>query len=166
MTYTEHVINTSFHQCMCGLMARDHIGPAPAYKPTSILTNHTALAGVLQEQCTGGHRHAQLVGKHACTKAAVYLRGLCEAIVKGIQIVKAGLSEASTPPENLLCEFELEDMCEQDPASWEHLACQKWEESQSYQGGTRDSVTGEALDPTKVDEGCQEEMGFMSQMHG
>ena len=56
-------------------------------------------------------------------------------------------------------------MCEQDPASWEHLACHKWEESQGYQGEARDGVTGEALDPTKVKEGCQEEMGFMSQMH-
>ena len=98
--------------------------------------------------------------------------------MRGIQVVKAGLSEASTPQEHpvrrpftgssgshieeadhrtfpfmensedILYEFELEDMCEQDPASWEHLACQKWEESQSYPGETRDSVTGETLDPT------------------
>ena len=83
----------------------------------------------------------------------------------GVQIVKAAREEALAPSVNLLCEFELEDMCEQDPASWEHIACQKWEEFQSDQGGTRDSTTGEVLDPTKVEEGCQEEMGFMSQMH-
>ena len=82
MAYTENVIKTCFHQCMYGLMGRDHLGPAPAYKSTSILTNHPSLAGVLQEQCAGRRRHAQLVGKHACTKAAVYPRGLCEAIVK------------------------------------------------------------------------------------
>ena len=150
---------------MYGLVSWDQLGPAPAYKPTSVLTNHPALAGVLQEQCHGGHRHAQLVGKHACTKAAVYPRGLCEAIVTGVQIVKAARAEALAPSENLLCEFELEDMCEQDPASWEHIACQKWEEFQSDQGCTRDSTTGEVLDPKKVEEGCQEEMGFMSQMH-
>ena len=155
MAYTENVIKTTFRQCMYGLVSWGQLGPTPAYKPTSVLTNHPALAGVLQEQCTGGHRHAQLVGKRACTQAAVYPRGLCEAIVRGVQIVKAALEETPTSPENLLCEFELEDMCEQDPASWEHIACQKWEESQSSQRGARDSVTGEALDPTKVEEGCQ-----------
>ena len=48
MTYTENVIKTTFHQCMYGLMGVDREGPAPAYKPTSVLTNNVALAGVLQ----------------------------------------------------------------------------------------------------------------------
>ena len=65
MTYAEDVINTTFHQCMYGLEASDRLGSAPAYKPTSVLTNHLALAGVLQKRCTGGHRHVQLVGKQA-----------------------------------------------------------------------------------------------------
>ena len=30
MTYTENASNTSFHQCMYGLVARDQLGPAPA----------------------------------------------------------------------------------------------------------------------------------------
>ena len=56
-------------------------------------------------------------------------------------MVKAAREEAPASSENLLCEFELEDMCEQDPASWEHIACQKWEDSQNDQGCTRDSTT-------------------------
>ena len=55
-------------------------------------------------------------------------------------------------------------MCEQDPSTWENLADQRWQEySQSF-GETVDSTTGEVLDPTKVQAGCDEEIGFMSQM--
>ena len=55
-------------------------------------------------------------------------------------------------------------MCEQDPTIWEDLANRRWAYFQSYPGETRDSTTGELLDPAKVDEGCTEEMGFMAQM--
>ena len=82
------VEKSTFHQCMYGLEARDQHGVAPAYKPTSVLTNHSALAEVLQTRCDGNHRHAQLIGKHACAQAARYPSGLCAAIVKGIQVVK------------------------------------------------------------------------------
>ncbi len=50
MTYRDGVANTTFHRCMYGLETRDHQGSAPAYKPTSVLTNHTALAEVLQDR--------------------------------------------------------------------------------------------------------------------
>ena len=45
-------------------------------------------------------------------------------------------------------------MCEQDPSTWEDLAPEE----------TRDSTSGELLDPDKVHEGCEEGLGFMSQM--
>ena len=93
MIYSEGITRTTFHQCMYGLEARDQLGSAPAYKPTSILTNHSALAEGLQKRCAGGHRHVQLVGKHACSRAATYPRGLCDAVVKGIQIVKKRCEE-------------------------------------------------------------------------
>ena len=93
MSNQDGVVRTTFHQCMYGLMARDQMGLAPAYKPTSVLTNHVAFEDVLHEKCTGGHRHVQLVGKHACSKAAVYPRELCVAIVKGTQIVKEKIRE-------------------------------------------------------------------------
>ena len=66
MGHQDGVVRTTFHQCMYGLVARDQLGLAPAYKPTSVLTNHPALEDALQGKCTGGHRHVQLVGKHAC----------------------------------------------------------------------------------------------------
>ena len=62
MTYCDGVAKTTFPQCMYGLMSSDHQGPALAYKPTSVLTNHPALAEVLQERCSGDHRHARLIG--------------------------------------------------------------------------------------------------------
>ena len=174
------VERTTFHQCMYGLVASDQSGSAPAYKPTSVLTNHPALASVLQDKCGGGHRHVHLVGKQACHRAAVYPRQLCEAIVKGTQIVKKRLQETltaqkkmvdqgvcplTTDVEDVLFEVELEDMCEEDPATWEELAAHKWDETTWPVEETRDSTTGELLNPTKVQEGCQEELGFMSQMN-
>jgi hypothetical protein len=114
---------------------------------------------VLQERCHGGHKHAQLIGKGACSRAARYPPGLCLAIVKGIQVIRnkreeldsalemieearrnesmGGGSFTDPPsygnapnlcPEDVLYEVELEDMCEQDPSTWEDLASQRWHE--------------------------------------
>ena len=169
--YQEGVERTTFHQFMYGLVASDQSGSASAYKPTSVLTNHPALVSVLQDKCRGGHRHVQLVGKQACQRAAVYPRPLCEAIVKGTQIVKRkgeeiltaqkkmvdqGVCLLTTEPDDFLFEVELEDMCEEDPSTWQELANQRWEESTWPAEETRDSTSGELLDPQKVDEGCQE----------
>ncbi len=177
MSHQDGVVKTTFHQCMYGLVARDQLGVAPAYKPTSVLTNHPALESVLQKRCAGGHRHVQLVGKRACSNAAVYPRELCAAIVKGTQVIKGkgqetldaqikmidmGLNPATS--DDFLFEVEREDMCEEDPSTWEELASQKWTESTWPAEETRDSTSGELLDPKKVHEGCQEELGFMSQM--
>ena len=93
MTYRDNIFKTSFHQCMYGLEASDHLGTAAAYKPTSVMSNHPALAEVLQERCSGGHRHVQLVGKRACSHAAMYPKGLCSAVVKGIHVIKKELEE-------------------------------------------------------------------------
>ena len=105
---------------------------------------------------------------------------MCGAVIKGIQVIKGkreeiasaqkqidelGVCPLATHPEDVLYEVELEDMCEQDPSTWEELAGQEWERAMSTPGETRDGTTGELLDPSKVQEGCDEEMGFMSQMH-
>ena len=55
-------------------------------------------------------------------------------------------------------------MCEEDPSTWEELANQKCGESTWPAEETRDSTSGELLDPKKVHDGNQEELGFMSQM--
>ena len=75
-----------------------------------------------------------------------------------------GVCLLTTEPEDFLFEVELEDMCEEDPSTWQELAKQRWEESTWPAEETRDSTSGELLDPRKVEEGCQEELGFMSQM--
>ena len=196
LTYRDGVTKTTFHQCMYGLEARDHAGVAPAYKPTSVLTNHPALVEVLQERCDGSHRHAQLIGKSACTQAARYPSGLCTAVMKGVQVIRKRLEEIASVrdklheahlcesvegnsftalpftdggldvcPEDVLYEIEMEDMCEQDPSTWEDLATQRWQEYSQFSNETVDSTTGEILDPAKVKAGCDEELGFMSHMH-
>ena len=99
MTSREGVFKTTFHQCMHGLEGRDKLGSAPAYKPTSVLTNHSALAEALQTKCAGGRRHVQLVGKQACSRAAVYPPGLCSAGVKGGQVIKKKRVEYKTAME-------------------------------------------------------------------
>ena len=157
---------------MYGLVASDRSGSAPAYKPSSVLTNHTALASVLQDKCGGGHRHVQVVGKQAFQRAAVYPRPLCEAIVKGTQIVKRKCQEAltaqrtmvdqgvrplTTESDDFLFEVELEDLCEEDASTWEELASQRWDESTWPVEETRDSTIGELLGLAKVHAGGQEE---------
>ena len=61
MMITKGVFPTEFHQCMYGLTAVGHLGAAPAYKPTRVLTSHPALAEVLARRCDGSHRHAHLI---------------------------------------------------------------------------------------------------------
>ena len=68
-------------------------------------------------------------------------------------------------PEDVLYELEMEDMCEQDPSTWEDLATQRWQEYSQFSNETVDSTTGEILDPAKVKAVCDEELGFMSHMH-
>ena len=155
-------------------------GYRPAYKPTRVMGSSPSLVEALSARCAGGHRHAQRIGKQACSRAAAYPRGLCDAIVKGIQIVTSkkeeilavqkkmvdlGVRPFTAFSEDVLFEAELEDMCEQDPSAWEQLANDQWASAWGSPGETLDSTTGETLDPAKVEEGCQEEMGFMSQMH-
>ncbi len=70
----------------------------------------------------------------------------------------------TTDANDFLFEIELNDMCEQDPSTWEELANQQWGESEWPAEEARDSTSGELLEPKKVHGGCQEELGFMSQM--
>ena len=94
---------------MYGLKARDAMGEAPAYKPTKMMSNHEALAEALSRQCDGKHRHAQLVGKTACTKAAEYPQDMCAEVLKAVAVIKKGLEESH------LYGVDREDMCEDDP---------------------------------------------------
>ena len=63
-----------------------------------------------------------------------------------------------------LFEIELEDMCEEDPSTWEELANERSTAATWPAEETRDSTSGELMDPKKVHDGCQEELGCMSQI--
>ena len=39
------------------------------------------------------HRHAHLVGKTACTKAAVYPEEMCTEVLKAVAVIKKGIEE-------------------------------------------------------------------------
>ena len=52
---------STFDFCMCGMVATDADGEAPARKRTRVITNSEAAAAALEErQCDGTHRHASL----------------------------------------------------------------------------------------------------------
>ena len=95
MMYKDGVNKSTFHQCMYGLTAVDRLGPAPAYKPTRVLSSHPALAEALTRQCDGNHRHAHLVGKSACSRAAHYPRARCDAMLKAVDVIKKSLVESN-----------------------------------------------------------------------
>ena len=69
LTITQGAISTDFHQCMYGLVSVDRLGPAPAKKPTRVLSSHPALAESLSRQCDGTHRHAILIWEKCLLKS-------------------------------------------------------------------------------------------------
>ena len=95
-------------QCMYGLKTRDAQGEASACKPTIIVTNHEALSEALSRRCVGGHRHAHLVGKIACTKAAQRPEGMCTAVLKAVAVIRKSWEE------NQIMNVDRDDMCEDD----------------------------------------------------
>ena len=91
---------------------------------------------------------------------------LCESVEVGTFLGPSPPDDGlDVCPEDVLYELEMEDMCEQDPSTWEDLATQSWQEYSQFSNETVDSTTGEILDPAKVKAGCDEVLGFMSHMH-
>lgn len=96
----EDVTATHFHQCMYRLGANDQFGPAPACKPTRVLTNHPAFAEALSKWCDGIHRPKQLVGKSACARAAPYPHGLFRTMLGARAIIKKAREETEANSTN------------------------------------------------------------------
>ena len=187
----EDVITMEFHQCMYGIEAVYHFGSAPAYKPTRILTSQPTLVEALTRRCDGSHRHAQLVGKSACARAAQYPHGLCKSIldataivrkhrdeqrayvleVEGIQEGGCGVPLAArqayvTEARESLRSAELEDMCQEDEDwKWQEEEPYDWNAAENTTGVVCDTTTGKVLDPKKVQSGRQEELDWMQKMH-
>ena len=81
----EDVFDVVLHACQFGLKSTDSLGEGLVKKPTRVITNMASIAGMLDRQCTGDHRHVHLVSGKA-KAAAEYTEDFCKAIVDGIAI--------------------------------------------------------------------------------
>ena len=78
-------------QCQYGAqVAHGPLKGCPVKKPTGFISNSKSLSSALSKACTGiggacsqGGRHAHCTGQIA-KEAAIYPRGLCQAVIKGI----------------------------------------------------------------------------------
>ena len=50
-----------------------------------------------------------------------------ETLTAQREMVDQGVCLLTTEPEDFLFEVELEDMCEEDPSTWQELVNQRWE---------------------------------------
>ena len=83
-----HLVRTDM--CAHGLSVLNRLTescrfPAPAMKPTGILTNVTEIADVLDKyRCSGDHEHGHLMG-HVARHAQQYTDQFCRAILQGLR---------------------------------------------------------------------------------
>ena len=78
-------------QCQYGAqVAHGPLKGCPIKKPTGFFSNSKSLASALSKTCVGtggvcsrGGRHVHCSGRIA-KEAAIYLRGLCQAVIRGI----------------------------------------------------------------------------------
>ena len=110
------------------------------------------LAEGLTRKRTGGHRHAHLVGKASCTRAAQYPQEVCEEVLKAVAVIKKSIEETQ------LLGVERDDMCE-GHTDGEGIGDEGFLDY--YYEGLRDSVTGEDLEAAQVRAGCDEELDYM-----
>ena len=66
------------------MLSQDFQGTGPVKKPTKFMTNSDHVARWVRAECTGNHRHVQLVGGRA-KASEVYPRKLCEATLHGLE---------------------------------------------------------------------------------
>ena len=72
------------HMCPHSMTSEDKQGTAPVLKPTSWVSNSSAVLSEVALKCEGGHRHVHLT--HGRARAAqVYPEHLCYAILRGLR---------------------------------------------------------------------------------
>ena len=81
----EDVYDVVLHACRFDLKSTDDIGEGLVKKPTRVITNMGTIAGMIDRQCTGDHRHVHLVSGKA-KAAAEYTEEFCKAIVAGVDM--------------------------------------------------------------------------------
>jgi hypothetical protein len=85
MLELEGMRKVTFDFCMLGMRTPTADGPAPAMKPTSILTNSSCIADLLRRfRCHGLHSHVRLEGGRA-SACERYPDQFCEAVMMGLQ---------------------------------------------------------------------------------
>ena len=147
-------------QCQYGAeVAHGHLKGSPIKKPTCFLSNSLDVLKMLSRRCEGtsgecsrssGGRHAQCTGRIA-KEAAIYPRGLCQAVVKGIteQLMKDKLMKQGC------FGVQLKDDEEEIRAN-----CQGPE--QGFSGRFRDDLTGQLLNDELVLQARRIELQFFN----
>ena len=97
----EDVFDIVLHACRFGLNSIDCLGEGLVKKPTRVITNMASIAGHIDRQCTGYHRHVHLVSGKA-KAAAQYTDDFCKAIVDGISVY---LERRGDDPNEMTGEF-------------------------------------------------------------
>ena len=126
-------------QCMYGLKTSGPGGrEMPAQNPTRLMTNSWAIAGELDRRCDGTHKRQPLLSGRA-GPAAIYPKGICEAICRGL------LREMKWTDKGVRCLMTLtgKEKIQSDSASrGEDTAHEEQEEVQQ----AWDDITGSELD--------------------
>ena len=179
------------HMCQYGMKCTDPQGvERPVLKPTRWIGSATEVLKRLSRRCPGGHKHTQLLGAQRTRGAAVYPARLCQEILIGVQ---QQLKRESRDEKKLLqvllkldkVVYDLSDSekLEALPES-DDLGLEDWhpeEDRYNNQGNEareeeegemdrtqqtetfRDTVTGEVIPTTLVQEACKEEVEFMDE---
>ncbi len=155
------VIRVRGDQCQYGAeIVRGKNRGAPVMKPTGFLTNSQAVAEALSKTCGSidgtcsrrkGGRHQLCSGRHA-KDAAVYPRGLCRAILKGIT--------AQLKVDNLLLDGCYGVQVANDDAE---ILKEMYGPEQGYSGRYKDDLTGQVLKDDLVKQARAKELAYFNQ---
>ena len=143
------VVTTLADQCMYGLKTwstNRKILDTPAQKKTRFMTNSEDIAEELKRKCDRSHAHQALMDGRA-KGAAIYPRGLCEAVCRGVK------KEKQRRVQQLRCLMTVTADTKIDPDEdheVETMAARAW-----------DDVSGEELDAKKVMRARLKELAFV-----
>ena len=131
-----------------------------AKKPTRFMTNCPSISKELQRRCDGGHSHQPLVGGRAAW-AARYPPELCRAICVGL----IDAIEEDRWKVKSLCRVSTytstQDQLKKDAEAWHDREGGQGVEWQK----AWDDVTGDMLDPRKVQDARREEIQYTESMN-
>ena len=136
------------HMCRFGMQVRDSVGLAPVKKPTRFMSNSSLILQELDKQCLGCPRHADLQGGGRAAQAAIYPKGLCQAVCRGVRrqlkVDEADMVTISVVSgQHGLDNVDIHDL---------------WASARADGKQYRDDVSGQVLDPTLTQQARIEEI--------